>query len=67
MPKFMITFGQRHPLRDNWIEIEAPDEALARLEIISVIGKYWAFSYEEALFEPKYFPGGRVGKVIEVK
>ena len=62
---FYFTFGQDHPLRDFWIEIEALNGEIAREKMVEHFGAKWAFQYEEANFIPVYFPGGRAGRVVE--
>jgi hypothetical protein len=66
MKTYYFTFGQRHPLRDNWIEIIAPDGQIARDETIARFGLRWAMQYNDADWRPEYFSGGRVGRVLEV-
>ena len=63
---FFFTFVQKHPLRDYWIEIHAPDDELARFEMVDLFGRKWAFQYDDADFKPEYYPKGRLGDVIEV-
>jgi len=58
--------GQSHPLRDNWIEIVAENDGLARERMVESFGDKWALQYEDADWKPEYFPGGRVGRVLEV-
>lgn len=60
----MITFGQAHPLKDNWIEVEASNEGEARKALFDILGAKWAFIYEETEFEPKFYQGGKVGRTI---
>lgn len=64
MATFMVTFGQRHPLKDYWIEVEALDEQAARKTMLAVFGSNWAFIYEKEGFNSEYFPGGKVGKTL---
>ena len=63
---FYFTFGQRHPLQDNWIEIEAPSEDLAREEIHRLLSSKWSFLYTEETFKKEYFPGGKAGITVVV-
>jgi hypothetical protein len=63
---YYFTFGQAHPLKDNWVEIHAPNVAAARAEIIKLFGTKWGFVYTDADFKPEYFPGGRAGNVVKV-
>lgn len=62
---FCVTFGQDHPLRDNWIEVEAPNAEQARARVFESFGSKWSFLYLKDEFNPKYFPGGKVGITIE--
>lgn len=39
MTTFYVTFGQKSPFRDGWVEIEAVDEQEAREIIDYAIGK----------------------------
>jgi hypothetical protein len=66
MKHFMVTFPTSHPLHNNWIEVVAFDENSAREAVFENFGPKWAFMYEEARFDASYFPGGRVGKLLEV-
>jgi hypothetical protein len=61
---FMITFGQYHPLRNHWIEIEAIDAEAARMKSFDQFGPKWAFLYAAKDFNPSYFPGGKVGETL---
>lgn len=65
MKRFMVTFGQTHPLRDNWIEVIAEDYDQARDCVFAVLKDKWAFLYPEEGFEPQSFPGGKVGREIK--
>ena len=40
MQTYYFTFGQNHPLRDNWIEIMADDCGAARNRIVESFGNY---------------------------
>ena len=62
---FMVTFGQVHPLRDNWVEIEASTYERARELVFSTFGVKWSFIYHEENFNARYFPRGKVGRTLE--
>lgn len=64
MAKFFVTFGQAHPLKDNWIEVEADNEKEARELVFIMLGKFWAFMYDEKHMTPEYFPKGKVGNTL---
>ena len=63
---YYFTFGQQHPLRDNWIEIQAVNADTARKRMFELFGAHWAFQYSEADFKPDYFPSGRAGISVDV-
>ena len=64
--RFYFTFGQAHPFRDNYIEIEAPNGQIARDEIVIHFAPRWVGQYDDANWKPEYFPGGRVGRVLKL-
>lgn len=66
---FFITFGVQydapgtHPRderihADGWVEINAPDEEMARATAIEHFGQEWGSCYTTADFDPKHFPAG---------
>ncbi len=62
---YCVTFGQLHPLRDNWVEVEAKDREEARRLVLARIGKHWASIYPKSEFNTEMFPGGRVGLTLK--
>ena len=61
MAIFYVTFGQKSPFRDNWMEIEAPDIHVAKEIIRRDIGwENFSMIYTEENWKPEYFPGGRI-------
>ena len=62
---FYFTFGQSHPLRDNWIEIKASSPEAAREKMNQVFGHHWAFQYRSNNFDRDFFRGGKAGRTIE--
>jgi hypothetical protein len=62
--RFFVTFGQRHPLRDHWVVIDAIDHDEARTLAFEVLGNKWAFLYDEKAFDKEFFPAGPVGRII---
>lgn len=66
LKSYYFTFGQDHPLQDWWLEIQAPTYWLAREKMVKMHGSKWASQYEDVDFEPKLFPRGRFGEVIEI-
>jgi|HubBroStandDraft_2_1064218.scaffolds.fasta_scaffold190300_2 hypothetical protein len=61
---FCVTFPQWHPLRDNWIEIEAETEDKCRAAVVYMFGIRWGFIYEKSTHKPEFFPGGQAGRTI---
>jgi len=62
--KFYLTFGQRYPWRDGWVEVEAINYDMARKAVIEIFGKSWGWLYKEGEFDKKLFPDGKIGKTI---
>jgi len=78
--RYFITFGQKSPFRDGWVEIqvaevrdgdeEAEQRAFlaARSEAFRAIGDGWSNIYDETSFTKArgdYFPEGRIGKILK--
>ena len=61
---FYLTFGQKSPLRNGWIEINAPDMEFARELAFDAFGEKFAFVYEEKNFDKRYFPAGQFGETM---
>lgn len=68
MPKdkktFYITFGQKSPFRNGWVECKASSKLMASDEAHNVFGPHWSMLYET---EPSLedFPSGRIGEMME--
>jgi hypothetical protein len=58
---YYFTFGQKHPLKDHWVRIVAPNESLARKTMFEIFGDKWAFSYPGDKFPKEAFPKGEIG------
>ena len=63
--KFYLTFGQDHPLRNGWVEIEAPTYGEVRELVHGVFGTHWSMLYKEGEFEKEYFPLGKIGETLK--
>jgi len=61
---FYITFPQYHPLRDNWIEIEAEDKETVRRAAFVLFGDKFAFLYTTEDFNATYYSDGKVGRTV---
>ena len=64
MKTYCVTFGQSHPLRDGWIEVEAESESSARELAFDILGQKWSFMYAKDTFDDYYFSGGKYGTTI---
>lgn len=62
--RFYLTFGQNHPFRNNWVEVEAENEKRAREVVFETFGTKWAFLYIPERFKKYYFPEGKAGKTL---
>ena len=65
---FYLTFGQKSPFNNGWVEILATNKEEAREEAFEVFGPKWSNVYEAEDFlakAPEFFPAGRQGRVIE--
>ena len=61
---FAVTFGQLHPLKDYWIEVEADNEGEARKALFIILGNRWAFIYPMDTFKPEGYLEGKIGRTI---
>jgi len=66
---FYVTFGQRSPFKDGWVEILASDRDAAHDEALSLFGQHFSGLYEADQFNnpdtKAMYPDGRFGRVIE--
>lgn len=73
MPKFYVSFGQAHAHalngvtydKNSLMEVEAPNDLAARIDIMRAIGPKWSMIYpEDALTDVlDHFPRGIVGRL----
>ena len=63
--KFFVTFTQKSPFKDGWLEVEASSKESATLMVMEEFGNKWGFIYERSKFESEYFPAGKLGEIIE--
>lgn len=79
--RFFITFGQKSPFSNGWVEIqvqnvrdndeEADKKAYlkARSEAFHALGDGWSNIYDETAFSKSrqnYFPDGRIGRILKI-
>lgn len=65
---FYLTFGQKYPWRNGWVEVEAPDYATARQWVIEIFDSKWSSLYTPETFTDEvrsHFPAGKIGETIE--
>lgn len=65
METFYLTFGDKYPWCDGWVEVRAVNVDMARKRVIEVFGNQWAWLYEESAFEKEKYPDGKLGKTLE--
>jgi hypothetical protein len=63
MSIFYLTFGQQHPLRNGWIEVEVDIYMEAREAVFEVFGNKWSGLYDEEHFKKELFPEGSKGRM----
>lgn len=68
---FYVTFGQRSPFRNGWVEVEAETEELARRYVTDALGIEWSNLYSEKEFRKEddrvaeMFNAGKIGETIK--
>ena len=62
---FYLTFGQKYPWRNGWVEVKAPDYEIAREWVIDIFEGKWSNLYTEENFNRDMFPAGKLGETIE--
>lgn len=65
---YFITFGQRSPFREGWIEVSASSKEEATGEAMEIFGPYWANIYEADQFTGEIkdmYPDGKFGHTIQ--
>ena len=63
MLNWYVTFGQKHPLKDAYVIVEASSYSNARNAVFDVLGSHWCFLNNNPPKE-EYAPDGCVGNVI---
>ncbi len=64
MPIFYLTFGQKFPWRNGWVEVQAPDRDTAIKYVEELFGQEWANLYE-TMPDRNLFPAGKLGETIK--
>lgn len=62
---YYLTFGQKYPWRNGWVEVLAPDYETARGYVEQIFDKAWANLLDESNFCKKYYPAGKIGETIK--
>ena len=65
MKTYYLTFGQKYPWRNGWVEVIAPDYETARKYVCEVFEDKWAFLYQEQDFKKEMFRAGKLGETIK--
>ncbi len=61
---FYLTFGQKYPWRNGWVEVEARDYETARNLVLDVFDQKWSNLYSELTFNKDMFPAGKIGETL---
>lgn len=62
---FYLTFGQKYPWRNGWVEVRAPDYDTARRWVVEIFDAKWSHLYTEENFDKEMFLAGKLGETIE--
>jgi len=62
---FYVTFGQKSPFRNGWVEVEAENYRLAREIVNDTLGKEFSMLYSEFDFDRRFFPKGKLGETLK--
>lgn len=63
--KFHVTFGQKHPLRNGWIEVQATSAEEAKVAVEYALGKDgYSNIHDTTLFDIGLFPAGKYGEIL---
>lgn len=63
MRKYYVTFGQKSPFRNGWVEIVADSEEIAKDKADFAI-RSWSMIYDNDNFQPELFQAGKLGVTI---
>lgn len=64
MKTFYLTFGQKYPWRNGWVEVEAPDYDTAHEWVVDIFGVQFSHLRPEEDFDKSFFPAGKIGETI---
>lgn len=62
---YYLTFGQKYPWRNGWVEVLAPDLKTAVKWVEEIFDDQYGSIYEEKDFCKKYYPAGKIGETIK--
>jgi len=62
---FYVTFGQKSPFRNGWVEVEAENYRIVRQLVIDALGSSYSMIYDEHEFNREYFPQGKLGETLK--
>lgn len=65
MKTFYLTFGQKYPWRNGWVEVLAPDMETAIDYVQGIFGIHYSNIYSEEQFDKTLFPAGKLGETIK--
>lgn len=68
MSIYYITFGQKSPLRNNWVEAEGSSIIYVMEQAKIAFGESgYSNVYDKDTWDEKYFPSGKVGEILKCK
>jgi hypothetical protein len=62
---FYVTFGQKSPFRNGWVEVEAENYRIARQLVVYALDSSYSMVYDEHEFKREYFPQGKLGETLK--
>lgn len=62
---FYLTFGQKYPWRNGWVEVCAESYMQAMEFVRSVFDNQWSNLYSEETFDKTLYPAGKLGETIK--
>lgn len=63
MNTYMMTFNQKSPHKNEWVEVTASNHDTVTDFAEENYGGEWSHVYAQSEFNPQFFPGGCLGVV----
>lgn len=62
---FYLTFGQKYPWRNGWVEVEAENIEIAEQYVRDIFDNQWSNLYAPEKFDKSFFSAGKLGETIK--